>query len=75
MTRIDWDKRKRQDSVRRGPRKPPPIRQNPATAKQLRYLRDLADKTGTTFKPVRTSPAASAEIVRLKELLFKQLLQ
>lgn len=69
MTRIDWDKRKRQDSVRRGPSKPPPIRQNPPTPKQLRYLEDLADKAGIAFDPPGTSPAASAEIARLKQLL------
>jgi hypothetical protein len=69
MTRIDWDKRKRQDSARPGPHKPRPISQNPATPKQLRYLKHLAEQTGTTFASVRTSPAASAEIARLKQLL------
>ncbi len=36
------------------------------TAKQLRYLRDLAQVTGTTFTPPKTSTEASREIARLK---------
>ena len=36
------------------------------TAKQLRYLRDLAQLTGTTFTPPETKARASREIQRLK---------
>ncbi len=35
------------------------------TRKQLAYLRDLAEKTGTTFAYAATSAEASAEIKRL----------
>ena len=38
------------------------------TAAQLRYLRGLAESTGTTFSPPRTSADASREIARLKAL-------
>ena len=38
------------------------------TAKQQRYLRSLADKTGTTFTPPRTRAEAADEIDRLKRL-------
>ncbi len=38
----------------------------PATAKQLAYLRALAERTGQTFAVPRTSQEASAEIRRLK---------
>lgn len=38
------------------------------TAKQLSYLRRLADQTGTTFSPPRTRGQASREIKRLKAL-------
>ena len=37
----------------------------PATAKQLKYLRALADRAGQTFAYPRTTRAASAEIDRL----------
>jgi hypothetical protein len=40
----------------------------PATAKQLRYLRSLAQKTGTTFSPPRSSHEASREINRMRQL-------
>jgi hypothetical protein len=40
----------------------------PATAKQLRYLRGLAEKTGTTFAPPRSSQEASREIGRMRQL-------
>jgi hypothetical protein len=40
----------------------------PATAKQLRYLRALAQKTGTTFAPPRSSQEASREISRMRQL-------
>jgi hypothetical protein len=36
------------------------------TGAQLRYLRQLADQTGTTFTPPATHRQASAEIARLK---------
>jgi hypothetical protein len=36
------------------------------TPKQLTYLRRLADATGTTFTPPRTTVEASREIDRLK---------
>lgn len=36
------------------------------TGKQLRYLRQLAERTGQTFTYPRTSRQASAEIDRLK---------
>lgn len=38
----------------------------PATAKQLAYLRALAERTGQTFATPRTSREASVEIRRLK---------
>ena len=38
------------------------------TAKQQRYLRSLAEKTGTTFTPPRTRAEAADEIDRLKRL-------
>ena len=38
----------------------------PPTAKQLAYLRALAERTGQTFVTPRTSRDASAEIRRLK---------
>ena len=37
------------------------------TAKQLRYLRVLADLTGTTFTPPTTSKEASRQIDELKQ--------
>ena len=37
----------------------------PATAKQLKYLRTLADRAGQTFASPRTVRQASAEIDRL----------
>ncbi len=37
------------------------------TAKQLRYLRVLADLTGTTFTPPATSKEASRQIDELKQ--------
>ena len=40
----------------------------PATGKQLRYLRTLAQRTGTTFTPPRTSTDASREINRMRRL-------
>jgi hypothetical protein len=36
------------------------------TGAQLRYLRQLADQTGTSFTPPATRRQASAEIARLK---------
>jgi hypothetical protein len=69
MTRMAWEKRSSLERVRRQPYVPRPIATNPATPKQLRYLRFLADQTGTTFAPAGTSPAASAEIARLKRRL------
>jgi hypothetical protein len=36
------------------------------TGAQLRYLRQLADQSGTTFTPPATRRQASAEIARLK---------
>ncbi len=38
------------------------------TPKQQRYLRSLANKTGTTFTPPRTRAEAAEEIDRLKRL-------
>jgi hypothetical protein len=38
----------------------------PATARQLRYLRSLADQRGETFAFPKTVAEASAEIERLK---------
>ena len=38
------------------------------TAKQQRYLRNLAEKTGTSFTPPATKHEASREINRLKAL-------
>jgi hypothetical protein len=37
------------------------------TGPQLRYLRELAERTGTTFTPPQTRQQASAEIARLKQ--------
>ena len=39
---------------------------NPASSRQLSYLRRLADQTGQTFTYPTTSREASAEIDRLK---------
>lgn len=41
---------------------------NAATIKQLRYLRVLANRTGTTFRTPATITEASAEIKRLLAL-------
>lgn len=38
------------------------------TGRQLRYLRVLAERTGTTFTPPRSKTAASSEINRLQAL-------
>jgi hypothetical protein len=40
----------------------------PPTAKQLAYLRALAERTGQTFSSPRTRTQASAEIRRLKSV-------
>src|ERR1039458_847104 len=40
----------------------------PPTAKQLTYLRTLANRTGTTFTTPTSRPQASAEIRRLKTI-------
>ena len=40
----------------------------PPTAPQLRYLRQLAQRSGTTFTNPRTRREASAEIRRLKTI-------
>jgi hypothetical protein len=37
------------------------------TRPQLRYLRQLAERTGSTFTPPQTRREASAEIERLKQ--------
>jgi hypothetical protein len=37
------------------------------TRPQLRYLRQLAERTGSTFTPPQTRRQASAEIERLKQ--------
>jgi hypothetical protein len=37
------------------------------TGPQLRYLRQLAERTGTTFTPPQTRQQASAEIARLTQ--------
>jgi hypothetical protein len=39
----------------------------PPTSRQLAYLRALAERTGQTFTPPRTSGEASREIRRLKQ--------
>ena len=41
---------------------------DPATPKQQRYLRTLAQKTGTSFTPPQTKAQASREIKRLGQL-------
>ena len=41
---------------------------DPPTLKQQRYLRSLAEQTGTSFTPPRTKAEASREIERLKQL-------
>ena len=43
-----------------------PMSSKPPTAKQLAYLRALAERAGQTFATPRTSQDASAEIRRLK---------
>lgn len=40
---------------------------SPPTAKQLRYLRALAHRTGTTFTPPRTAREASQAIRMLRQ--------
>jgi hypothetical protein len=47
----------------------------PATPKQLSYIRKLANDTGTSFTPPRTSSAASREIERLKSIASKSRVQ
>jgi hypothetical protein len=42
------------------------------TSKQLRYLRILADRTGTTFVPPHNATQASGEIGRLKRVLERR---
>ncbi len=39
----------------------------PATAKQLRYLRALANQTGTTFTPPKSSYEASKAIKEMQQ--------
>lgn len=46
------------------PRRP----HRPPTSRQLRYLRILAERTGTTFAAPDTSKEASLEILRLQRL-------
>ncbi len=41
---------------------------DPPSPKQQRYLRSLAEQTGTSFTPPRTKAEASREIERLKKL-------
>ena len=41
---------------------------DPATPKQQRHLRTLAQKTGTSFTPPQTKAQASREIKRLEQL-------
>ena len=41
---------------------------DPPSPKQQRYLRLLAEQTGTSFTPPRTKAEASREIERLKKL-------
>ena len=41
---------------------------DPPTQKQQRYLRSLAEQTGTSFTPPRHKAEASREIERLKKL-------
>jgi hypothetical protein len=43
-----------------------PMSRKPPTARQLAYLRALAERAGQTFATPRTSKDASAEIRRLK---------
>lgn len=47
---------------------PQPNPQRKPTSKQLRYLRDLAEKTGQSFAYPTTSAQASREIDRLKKV-------
>ncbi len=42
------------------------MNQRPASAKQLRYLRNLAERRAETFVYPRTAAEASAQIKRLK---------
>jgi hypothetical protein len=66
MTRIDWDRDKRRSASKRGP-----VRRGsfPPSARQLRYLRYLAGKTGTSLAEPTSSAVAAAEIARLLRLL------
>ena len=68
MARMEWDKRRDVERVRRMP-SPLPIGVHPPSMKQLRYLRLLAEKTGTTFASPKSSATASVEIARLKTRL------
>lgn len=43
-----------------------PTAERPATARQLRYLKALAERAGQTFTTPRSSAQASREIQRLK---------
>lgn len=65
----NWDKVREQNLMRRVPRAPVLQTYKPPTAKQLKYLRYLADKTRSTFEAPQTSWDASQEIDRLKQLL------
>ena len=47
---------------------PESLRPEPPTPKQQRYLRALAQRTGTTFAVPKTKAEASAEIRRLERL-------
>lgn len=47
-------------------------RRGEPTSKQLRYLRILAERTGTTFTPPGSSKHASSEIGRLKRVLERR---
>jgi hypothetical protein len=51
----------------RTPPKRSPQTAKPATAKQLRYLRALANQTGTTFTPPQSSYEASKAIKEMQQ--------
>ena len=46
---------------------PDPPRPEPPSRKQLRYLRELASRTGRTFVPPKTKREASKAIAELQE--------
>jgi len=76
MARLDWEKAKSRDLLKRraAPKKKPEKRKSPASKKrstkaQRRHIASLARECGVKPGPSRSLDAASFEINRLKALL------